>query len=394
MEEILFEMKAKAFKKMEDPIDKSNNRVKYVCYVQCDSIPNNIYDWMNVNPRERKMTTNVAKKIKESLESNRNFHELNRGILFSADKVTYDNQNNTLSMVFSDFEKHGDIDGGHTLKAILDKKNENMLGSDRYVFVEIITGIDSPVELAEARNTSVQVDLKSIEELKDSFETLKTLFCDMPFANRIQYKMNEYYEDGIEVIDVREIIAITIMFSQAIYPIKNVDKSLTDIHPIQSYSGKEASLRKFLKLEKDKRDKMLLTMKPIIHDIFNLWNIIEVNFAIEGNKANKRYGTRKYSKYDADKIVGNSMFCGDNLKYIVPKGLLYPLVGAFRALITIDENGNYGWIKSPFKVWSDIGSRLVSIILDEKTENPDILAKNPNLWSNLFKEVYIDGYLN
>jgi len=394
MEEVLFEMKAKAFKKMEDPIDKSNKRVKYVCYVQCDTIPQNIYEWMNVNPRERKMTTNVAKKIKESLDVNNNFHELNRGILFSADKVTYDNQTNNLSMVFSDFEKHGDIDGGHTLRAILDKKSENMLGSDRYVFVEIITGIDSPVELAEARNTSVQVDLKSIEELKDSFETLKMLFCDMPFANRIQYKMNEYYEDGIEVIDVREIIAITIMFSQALYPIKNADKSLTDIHPIQSYSGKEASLRKFLKLDKDKRDKMLLTMKPIIHDIFNLWNLIENNFAIEGNKANKRYGTRKYSKYDADKNVGTSMFFCDDLKYIVPKGLLYPLVGAFRALVTIDKNGNYSWIKSPFKVWSDIGSRLVSIILDEKTENPDILAKNPNLWSNLFKEVYIDGYLN
>ena len=196
------------------------------------------------------------------------------------------------------------------------------------------------------------------------------------------------------MIDVREIIAITIMFSQALYPIKNADKSLTDIHPIQSYSGKEASLRKFLKLNKDKRDKMLLTMKPIIHDIFNLWNLIENNFAIEGNKANKRYGTRKYSKYDADKKVGTSMFFCDDLKYIVPKGLLYPLVGAFRALVTIDENGNYSWIKSPFKVWSDIGSRLVSIILDEKTENPDVLAKNPNLWSNLFKEVYIDGYLN
>lgn len=394
MEEVMFEMKAKAFKKMEDPVDKNNNHVKYVCYVQCDSIPYNIYDWMNVNPRERKMTTNVAKKIKDSLDVNNNFHELNRGILFSAEKVSYDNQTNTLYMSFSDYEKHGDIDGGHTLRAILDKKTENMLGSDRYVFVEIITGIDSPVELAEARNTSVQVDLKSIEELKNSFETLKSLFSDMPFSDRIQYKMNEYYEENIDVIDVREIIAITIMFSQAIYPIKNADKSLTDTHPIQCYSGKEASLRKFLKLGKEKRDKMLITMKPVIKDIFTLWNVIETNFAIEGNKANKRYGTRKYSKYDADKIVGKSMFCGDDLKYIVPKGLLYPLVGSFRALITIDENANYKWIKDPLKVWNEIGSRLVSIILDEKTENPDIIAKNPNLWSNLFKEVYINGYLN
>jgi hypothetical protein len=36
----------------------------------------------------------------------------------------------------------------------------------------------------------------------------------------------------------------------------------------------------------------------------------------------------------------------------------------------------------------------VAIILDEKVENPDAIAKNGNLWSNLFKEVYIHGYLD
>lgn len=393
MEDVTFQMKAKAFKKMDDPVDKYNNHIKYVCYVQCDSIPNNIYDWMNVNPRERKMTTNVAKKIKESLENNENFHELNRGILLSADKVSYDNQTNELLVTFKDFEKHGNIDGGHTLRAILDKKAENLLSPERYVFMEIITGIDSPVDLAEARNTSVQVDLKSIEELKDSFEIIKDIFKDMPYSNRIQYKMNEYYESGIDIIDVREIIAILNMFSQALYPIKS-NNNLTDNHPIQSYSGKETSLRKFINLGKDKREEMLSKMRPIIGDIFELWNKIEINFASESGNANKRYGTRKYSKYDNGNIVGKSMFFGDDLKYFIPKGIMYPLVGSFRALIEFDVNGNYKWHKNPLKVWSEIGTRLVSIILDEKTENPDILAKNPNLWSNLFKEVYICGYLD
>ena len=230
--ETIFKMKAKAFKKMEDPIDKNNTHIKYVCYVQCDSFPKELLDWMNVNPRERKMTTNVAKKIKESLEVNNNFHELNRGILFSAEKVVYDNQSNELTMTFSDCEKHGDIDGGHTLSAIIEQQNKNTLSSDRYVFVEIITGIESPVALAEARNTSVQVDLKSIEELKNSFEVIKDVFKELPFSNRIQYKMNEYYNEGIEVIDIREIIAIINMFSQALYPIKNADKTLRDNHPI------------------------------------------------------------------------------------------------------------------------------------------------------------------
>lgn len=44
-------------------------------------------------------------------------------------------------------------------------------------------------------------------------------------------------------------------------------------------------------------------------------------------------------------------------------------------------------------VWNVIGTKLVTILLDEKTENPDVLAKNSNLWSNLFKEVYIYAYM-
>lgn len=82
------------------------------------------------------------------------------------------------------------------------------------------------------------------------------------------------------------------------------------------------------------------------------------------------------------------------MSYIVPKGIMYPIVGAFRALIlTNEENGEYYWKKNPLEVWQVIGPKLVTILLDEKTENPDVLAKNSNLWSNLFKEVYIYAYM-
>ena len=68
---------------------------------------------------------------------------------------------------------HGNIDGGHTLKAIFSAQEEKNLPDDRYVFMEIFVGLSTPVELAAARNTSVQVDLKSREELNKSFEILK-----------------------------------------------------------------------------------------------------------------------------------------------------------------------------------------------------------------------------
>ncbi len=395
-------LKAKEFKKMDDPVDKDSKHVKYVCYVQANSIPQEIDEWMETNPREQKMSTNVAQKIINSLIDNVLFHELNRGILLSAYKVEWNNKTEELEIFFDDPEIHGNIDGGHTLRAILEAKMKNSLPNNRYVFFEIFVGLDTPVELAAARNTSVQVDLKSIAELEKSFEVIKIAFKNVGFSNRIQYKMNEHYnKEDISVIDVREVISILLMFSQEVYPFKNSMGMLTETQPIQCYSGKEASLRKFLgfggsdeKKQKSERERMIRNMAPIIKDIFELWETIESTFSTVSNKAGKRYGTRKYAKFDSNNFVGKTFFGEIPLHYVIPKGLMYPLVGAFRALIQINDDGSYYWKVAPKDVWEAIGQKLVTIILDEKTENPDVIAKNSNLWSNLFKEVYIYGYMN
>ena len=402
MDKKKLKLKAKEFKRMNDPNNPNGKHIKYVCYVQAKSIPQEMLEWMETNPREQKMTTNVAVKIKDSLRDNEYFHELNRGILISSLSTEWDNKTEELTICFDNPEVHGNIDGGHTLRAILEAKNKNYLPNNRYVFFEIFEGIKSPVELAAARNTSVQVDLKSIAELENSFEVLKEALSQNAFYNRIQFKMNEHYnDDNIDPIDVREIIAIIIMFSQEIYPYKNTDGVLSDLQPIQCYSGKEASLKKFLKQnggtdenQKLDREKMIKNMMPIIPDIFDLWEKIETSFASVSNSTGKRFGARKYTKFDGGNIVGKSFFMQQDLQYYIPKGLMYPIVGAFRALILQNADGTYYWKKNPIDVWNDIGAKLVTIILDEKAENPDVIAKNSNLWGNLFKEVYIYGYMS
>ena len=387
------QMKAKSFKKMECPNDDyfGEGRAKYVCYIQCTSIPEELLNWMGTNPREQKMTTNVAKSISEGLSEKRNFHELNRGILMSVDDITYDNKSGVVEIELNDPDKHGNIaesisidvnetftikvtndssrsgydftattsksgvveielndpdkhgniDGGHTLRAIIEAKKKQNLPNDRYVFFEAFTGLDSTVELAEARNTSVQVDLKSIEELKNSFECIKNVLNPLSFSNRIQYKMNEYCGQDIETIDVREILSIIIMFSQTIYPYMDKDScSLSSVQPIQCYSGKEASLKKFINLGKDSRETMIKNMSPIISDIFKLWETIELDFTNKSSDAGKRYGTRKYSKYHDNEIVSQTTFEQQNQRYYIPKGIMYPLVGAFRALVQVDKKTN------------------------------------------------------
>ena len=388
-------LKARSFKKMDDPIDKKGGHVKYVCYAKANTIPDEILDWMETNPRQQNMKTTVALNIINSLKINDCFHELNRGIVLSADEVSYDNKEEVVKISLNDVAIHGDIDGGHTLRAIIDLKNKGELPENRYVFFEIFTGIDSPVELASARNISNQVDLKSIQELEKNFEIIKEAVKDTEFANKISYKMYEQDENNVKkTVDVREIIAILMMFFQNVYPCTNEDGTLNEMQPVKCYTGKEATLKKFVDIGKEEREATLKNMKNIISDIFHIWDQIEMNFNEFAKEAGRRYLTRNYAKYKKDVVQATSLVSQKPMEYVVPRGLIYPIVGAFRALVRINpETNEYYWVKNPELVLKRLGGRLVGIVLDEKTDSPEYIGKSSNLWNNLFKEVYIEGPL-
>lgn len=193
-------------------------------------------------------------------------------------------------------------------------------------------------------------------------------------------------------IDVREIIAILMMFFQNVYPCLNEAGDLNEIQPIQCYTGKEATLKKFIKLGKEKREETISQMQNITEDIFAIWDNIESNFNEYAKKVGKRYLTRSYAKYQ--KVKSTTLVSQVERDYIVPKGLIYPIVGSFRALVKINEETNlYEWRKDPQKVLAKLGGRLVGIVLDEKADSPEYIGKSSNLWNNLFKEVYIEGHL-
>ena len=386
-----FQMHAREFKKMLDPNRKAEGHTKYVCYLETATIPQDLKEWTKTNPRDQKMTTDVAKAIITSLQENDDFHELNRGVVFSVESVSFDTRTETLTVEMTNSDIHGNIDGGHTLHAIFDAQNdENLSLNERYVFAEFFVGLLSPVELAAARNTSVQVDLKSQEELRKSFETLKQVLKPFPFEKRVAYHMNQHYDEGIQVIDVREVITILNMFNQKLQPTAGQDRFATENQPIQSYTGKETSLKRFLNQGKEQREKNLTQMAPIVGDIFRLWDTVEREFPQMVKNTKHHYGVKKYSKYNNGEVVGQTMFAQSDIKYLVPKGIVYPVVGAFRALISVDpQTGFYSWKKDPFEVWSTLGERIAIMIWDEKEENPEYIGKSRNLWTNLYKEVLL-----
>ncbi len=398
-----FTFYVKSFKRLEEPFEGNFQRTKYRFYTEVKNVPEGLLNWMDTNPREQKLTTDVAKQIKDSLnEDNRSFHLWNRGILFSADDISYDNKTSMATLTFTDPKCHGNIDGGHTLRIIIENNktsNENPNQyCEQYVEFEVITGIESTVLLAEARNTSTPVDTMSIEELNKSFDCIKEILKNEKidedlYFNRITFKQNEHYQQK-NIIDGREIIAILNMFNPTLY-------KAGENHPIQSYTGKEASLKKFLdmglskdineKEKKQKREKEIEKMKQIIPDIFKIWDKIECTFPEMAKKNKRKYGSKKYSNYGKGEYY--STFSNKKLEYVVPKGLLYPLVGAFRALVEINPTTEiYTWGAKPLEAWEDLGPKLVESILQassENKDNPQSVGKSASTWDLLYKELYI-----
>lgn len=299
----------------------------------------------------------------------------NRGIVLSAADVHYNNRTGVATVIFSDELCHGDIDGGHTYKIICEHREEML---DQYVQFEVITGVEDIIEdLAEARNTSVQVDIKSMAELRKNFDPIKEALEGMPFFERIAFKQNQVRQNEAEkkmrMIDAREVVAIIMMFSLERY---NDGK-----HPIQAYSSKAATLNEYLK-DPD----LIRKYVNVIPDIFDLYDTIECEFADAYNETGGRYGRKKYSGYKEGKTVGKSKFGLRDLTYKIPDGLVYPTVAAFRTLLTYNSSTDkYEWKNgiSPISVWEKHKKEVAGKIMNFAVaigDNPNAAGKDVNTW--------------
>lgn len=401
MKELTIMIPAKSFKKYDNPYDSKEPAAKYQFFANVADIPADWMDWLSVNPREQKLTTDVARDIASSLRSNKkNFHVLNRGILLSADEVSFDNKEKKATIKFVDPKIHGIVDGGHTYRQILKYQEDMNLMFEKYVQIEVVTTFDSIEELAEARNNSVAVDDKSIEELRGTFEPIKRiienhLIQGEKYFDRISFRQNEFWgnKDVNNIIDVREIIALINMFNPLLYD------PMVPVHPIQSYTGKAASLNKFLKMsppgikeeDPEYRKAVVEKMGIIIPDIFELWDIIETQFAKVSKELNKRYGSKPYSNYGKDNVKKISLFSNVEMEYTIPKGIMYPVLGAFRALVC-EKNEKYNWVVSPFDVWNEKKEQIVTSVLESSAQfgnSPDKLGKSALLWDSLYNTILI-----
>lgn len=379
-------IKVESFRKIPNPYATKDEGAKeammYIAICDVKDIPSDIP--MDTNPREQKLTTGVPKKIKASLlgQDYLDFYLLNRGLCISASEVSFNNYNNEMTVFFEDFECHGDIDGGHTYKVILENQDKLDKGK-QFVKLEILTGVEGIFQrLAAARNTSTQVQDKSIAELENRFNIIKNAISAEAYSADIFFKENE---DGN--IDVADILAILNMFNIDSYP--DMQK-----FPTSSYSSKKKCIDLYIKAHKDYGENFpnpYVKMSPLMKDIFKLYDYLEINMAKYYKEKNPtgKYGSVKGVTPIKNGCPFHSKFYHEDMEYSTPTGFIYPILGAFRALIK-ENDDVYEWRKNPFIVIDDLGAELVETTIERSRSlgnNPQSVGKDSGNWKTLYMTV-------
>ena len=110
-----------------------------------------------------------------------------------------------LTLILTDKKRHGVINGGHTLRAILEARDSSSSASAAYVRLHIYqlkdeVDIDMIADMAEGLNRSLQVDDPSLENLKGSFDQIKEVLKDKRGADQIAYQQG--HTGNVDVVEV------------------------------------------------------------------------------------------------------------------------------------------------------------------------------------------------
>lgn len=382
-----------SFRNIETPFKKSGYQ-NYVAVVDIHELPD-FSAWRKINVRDPKLTGSVPERIRKSVQTNLElFVFMNRGIVVAADSVSFDNRSSKLTLTLKDPDLHGLLDGGHTYNIVCEEREG--LDEPQYVKLEILEGFnqDELPDLVDARNTSNQVRDQSLMELQGEFAKLKRAISACSYAELIAYKEHELLEDGsAKPIDVRDMIAILTCFDR---------QNFTErVHPINAYRSKAACLQHFKEHKKD-----FEKIYPLAPDILELYDEIQIqlpelynrarskNGEVAGGKFGKLTGVTTYK----GKRRGHLLFTGRDTRYGVPAGFVYPVLGAFRALLE-EKDGRYIWGKGlkPLRLLhGTLGETLADTIgnfaLDAR--NPSKTGKSPLVWQACYQAAQVISLSN
>ena len=362
--------------------DETSLETIYYLLINMKDLPDDIP--MDVNPRVPKMGTNVAKRlVKAVVEPETDFYINNRGIIIAAKSLSFNSAESEVTIDIgnqddeNDKFNYGILDGGHTYTAIIQNRDKIPKDIEKFVRMEVITNVVNITRLSDARNTSVQVSDIALFNLEDSFEDVRRAIQEQPYADKIAYKDNEN-----KPISISELLRLMYAFDVEKYPDDN-------IAPIQSYSGKAQVFKRYRDAFKSVFYKSLTKQLPKLVDLYDL---IEREVGDKYVEYKKNLGV-SIPRFGAVKGVESvekgtkTEFLENKTYYSVSSGYIYPIFGAFRSLLKIDEEtGKVYWLYDPIEIWGEVGTSIVQNTF-ETSSNPQLAGKDKQLWLSNYRIV-------
>lgn len=362
--------------------DDSSYETIYYLLVNMKDLPETIP--LEVNPRVPKMNTNVARKLLDAVsEPETDFYINNRGIVISAKSLKFSSAESEVTINIGDQNNENDrlsygiLDGGHTFTAIMQNRDKIPDDIEKYVRVEVITNVLNISRLSDARNTSAQVSDIALFNLEESFEDVKYAIKDEPYAKNIAYKDNED-----KTINIYELLRLIYAFDIIKYP----DDSMA---PIQSYSGKAQVFKRY---KATYNTPFYKSLTKELSTLVKLYDIIEKEIGTKYYEYKKNLGVSrpqfgKVKGIEYKEKEGKTKFLENKTNYAVSSGYLFPIFGAFRALLKFNEDdGEIYWLFDPIDIWNKIGTSIAQNTF-ETSSNPQLAGKDKQLWLSNYRIV-------
>jgi len=325
-----------------------------------------------VNPRHPNPKSKMARIIKASVFENRGkFHLLNRGATLIAEDGKLEQE--ILSIDFGPAKKRGLIDGGTTIGALVDALADGFAQSSekeeqQFLRVQVFCGRwndEEVVDLAEALNTSVQVDSFSIANLAGSFEWIK----DVLRKNHADYKVSYFTNDEGEV-GIDDIVQWLALFM--------VDE------PHTAYSSKEKCLEHYEANLADYKK-----CETVLLDIIKLSEYVPFHSKTLYNAS----ANHKFARLGiiSDSTKGSTYklpVLGETIDYAPHKAWVFPLIASLKPVLDKSTNP-FKWRKDPFKVFDRLSSELVTKVNRSygSLQTFNAVGKNPDLYELLMEKV-------
>lgn len=361
----------------------------FECFIPASELPKDI-PLEETNPRDQHMGSKSQKQIELSLTNDEdfNFHILNKGMAISVESANYNNKTGMVEISLDDLTIHGDIDGGHTYRTVINHQ-ANPLMKIKFVKVEFITNLNETTLplVAKARNTNIAVQDFTIAELENKFDIVKEALDGAKFLERVSFKQFEDKWDKAKDISIGQVLAVLNLF--------NLSRYGDDNHPTVSYSSKQTPLKYYLDEydnTSNREDNSYFKMDEVAKQIFQLHSEIESDFISVYNKVGGSYGNLTFAK--SKEGYKQRVRYSDEPKYLpykVPEALILPILASFRALLEEDSaTKKYKWIANPTTYKNLLIDQLVRLTAEKlKTNgsNPNTLGKDGSHYLTLYMVV-------